>query len=134
MISGLRQIKSEDEYQLSSFDGFFRYFQDLMFTYLNSLYYSVAVMATLGDSKIIAEGGFTRLIVTFEVGTALSLTIFKIGEYHSQRSSAEMKAVEKRIINEVKKIDPNFKVDLEAGFLDRILMKFKTKYIRRRQA
>ena len=134
MISGLREIKADDKYDLFSFDGFFSYFQDLTFTYLNSLYYSVVVMATLGDSKIVVEGGFTRVIVAFEVGTALSLTIFKVGEYYSERSSAEAKETEGRILSEVQKINPSYTVDSEAGFLERTCMKLTIKFSRRRKA
>ena len=134
MISGLREIKPDGAYDLYSFDGFFDYFQDLTFTYLNSLYYSIVVMATLGDSKIVAEGGFTRIIVAFEVGVALSLTIFKIGEYYSERSSEEAKAREKRILNEVQSINPSYTVDPEAGFWERTFMKLTIKSSRRRKA
>ena len=133
MISGLREIKADNKYDLFSFDGFFSYFQDLTFTYLNSLYYSIVVMATLGDSKIVAEGGFTRIIVAFQVGTALSLTIFKIGEYYSERSSEEAKKTEGRILNEVQKINPNYTVDPEAGFWERTFMKLTIKSSRRRK-
>ncbi len=132
MISGLREIKTDDNYDLFSFDGFFSYFQDLTATYLNSLYYSIVVMATLGDSRIAAEGGFTRIIVVFEVGTALSLTIFKIGEYYSEYSSAEAKKIEGRILNEIKKINPSYPVVSEAGFWERIFMKLTIKLSRRR--
>jgi len=134
MISGLREIKAGENYDLFSFDGFFSYFQDLTFTYLNSLYYSIVVMTTLGDSKIVAEGGFTRIIVGFEVGTALSLTIFKIGEYYSERSSAEAKEIEVRILSEVQKINPSYTVNPEAGFWERTFMKLTIKSSRRRKA
>jgi hypothetical protein len=134
MISGVREIKPDAEYRLYSFDGFFSYFQDLVFTYLNSLYYSIVVMATLGDSKIVVEGGITRIIVAFEVGTALSLTIFKIGEYYSDRSSIEAKETEARIVSELKKITSNYAVDPEAGFWERTFMKLTIKSSRRRKS
>ena len=134
MISGLREIKADDKYDFLSLDGFFGYFLDLTFTYLNSLYYSMVVMATLGDSKIVAEGGFTRIIVAFEVGIALSLTIFKIGEYYSERSSAEAKETESRTLSEVQKINPSYTVDPQSGFWERTFMKLTIKSSRRRKA
>lgn len=133
MISGIREIKADENYDFLSFGGFFSYFQDITLTYLNSLYYSVVVMATLGDSKIVAEGAFTRVIVAFEVGTALSLTIFKIGEYYSERSSAEVKETEGRILSEIQKINPSYTVDSEAGFWERTFMKLTIKSSRRRK-
>ncbi|MEO9944723.1 hypothetical protein [Paraglaciecola sp.] len=102
MISGLREIKVEASYELNTLSGFFGYAQDLVSTYLNSLYYSIVVMSTLGDSKIIVEGGIPRFIIAFEVGAALSLTVFKIGEHYSKRSTLEAKATENRIIEAVK--------------------------------
>jgi hypothetical protein len=134
MISGLREIKAVDNYDLFSFDGFFSYFQDLTLTYLNSLYYSVVVMATLGDSKIVAEDGFSRIIIAFEVGAALSLTIFKIGEYYSERSSAEIMETERRILSEVQKINSSYTFDSEAGFWERTFMKLTIKSSRSRKA
>ncbi|MGM8224936.1 hypothetical protein ACSV5M_00040 [Cellvibrio sp. ARAG 10.3] len=134
MISGLREIKDGRAYDLHSFDGLFDYFQDLTFTYLNSVYYSIVVMATLGDSKIVAEGWFPRIIIAFEVGVALSLTIFKIGEYYSDRSSEEAKERERRIINEVQNINPSYIVHPEAGFWERTFMKLTIKSSRRRRA
>ena len=101
-ISGLRVIKEYSEYELYTFDGGFCYFQDLFNTYLNSIYYSVVVMGTIGDSNISVNGGFARFIVCFEVATALAITIFKIGEYFSEESSKEAKASEKRIIEAFK--------------------------------
>ena len=134
MISGLREIKPDAKYVLFSFNGFFRYFQDLAFTYMNSLYYSIVVMATLGDSEIIVKGGFTRIIVAFEVSTAISLTIFKIGEYYSELSSAEAKETENRIVSEVQKINPSYIVDPDAGFLERTFMKLTIKFSRHRKS
>lgn len=134
MISNLRHIKTKDCYNLLSIDGFLDYFLDLILTYLNSLYYSIVVMATLGDSKIIAEGIFTRIIIVFEVGTALSLTIFKIGEFFSERSSAETKKFERRILNEVQKINPSYIVDPKAGFWERTFMKLTIRARRRRKS
>lgn len=134
MISGLRVIKPDDSYELLSFNGFVRYFHDLTFTYLNSLYYSTVIMATLGDSKIIAEGVFTRMIVAFEVGVALSLTIFKIGEYYRELSVTEAKQTEQRIISEVKNVNLSFTVDPKAGFWERTFMKLTIKCSRRRKA
>lgn len=127
MLSGLRAIKPDSEYDLYSLKGSFAYFQDLSFTYLNSLYYSIVVMVTLGDSKIVVEGGITRLIVAFEVATALSLTIFKIGEYYRELSSKEARETESRIVDEVQKINPSYTVDPDAGFWERTFLKLTIK-------
>ncbi|MFJ5363481.1 hypothetical protein ACIPR9_00015 [Pectobacterium punjabense] len=105
LISGLRVIKPHSYYNMYSISGFYDYFFDVFSTYLNSIYYSIMVMATLGDSKIAAESGVSRLIIAFEVGTTLTITIFKIGEYYSEHSSQEAKASEERIINHIKNID-----------------------------
>lgn len=134
MLSGVRAIKPDSEYDLYSVQGSFTYFQDLSFTYLNSLYYSIVVMATLGDSKIVVEGGLTRLIVAFEVATAISLTIFKIGEYYRELSAKEAKETEGRIVTEVQKINPNYIVDPNAGFWERTFLKLTIKSSRRRKA
>ncbi|MDX1750351.1 MAG: ion channel [Methylophaga sp.] len=134
MLSGLREIKLDAEYELYSVEGFFTYFNDLIFTYLNSLYYSIVVMATLGDSKIVVEGSFTRLIVAFEVVTALTLTIFKIGEYYSELSAVASNQAENRIVSEVKKINPKYVVDPKAGFWERTFVKLTIKSGRSRKA
>lgn len=106
-ISGLRVIKADSEYDFNSFKGPVDYFIDIARTYLNSLYYSIVVMATIGDSTISAKGELPRLIIAFEVTTALTLTIFKIGTYYSEQSSNEARAIEHRIVNEIKKVTTN---------------------------
>lgn len=105
LISGLRVIKPHTHYNMHSIAGLYDYFFDVFSTYLNSFYYSIMIMATLGDSKIAAESGITRLIIAFEVGTSLSITIFKIGEYYSEHSSQEAKASEERIIHHIENIN-----------------------------
>ncbi|NHN37203.1 two pore domain potassium channel family protein [Pseudomaricurvus alcaniphilus] len=120
MISGLREIGPIEQYQIYTLDGCFTYFQDLIHTYLNSLYYSIVVMATLGDSNIVAEGGFTRIVVAFEVGTALTLTVFTLGEYYSGQSSLHSKAAENRIIEKIDELDPSYICGSSAGIFKRV--------------
>lgn len=107
-ISGLRVIKADSKYDFNSFKGPVDYFIDIARTYLNSLYYSIVVMATIGDSTISVKGELPRVIIAFEVTTALTLTIFKIGKYYSELSSNEAKATEDRIVNEIKKATNNY--------------------------
>ena len=105
-IYGIRAIKDFQSYQIYTFKGAFEYFKDLFDTYLNSIYYSVVVMGTLGDSVISVKGGLGRLIVGFEVATALSITVFKIGEHYSELSSREVKASEQKILEAVDRLKP----------------------------
>lgn len=131
MISGLRALKNEDKYDFFSFSGFMTYFNDLIFTYLNSLYYSVVVMTTLGDSKIVAEGGFTRIIIGLEVSTALTLTIFKIGDYYSKQSAREAKESETKIINQLERLQLGCELQKpQSHYQKRNLMKL-TKHLTR---
>lgn len=117
-ISGLRVIKADSEYDFNSFKGPVDYFIDIARTYLNSLYYSIVVMATIGDSTISVKGELPRVIIAFEVTTALTLTIFKIGTYYSEQSSNEAKATEYRIVNEIKKLTTNYPPSVtKCGFI-----------------
>ncbi|EKO3833953.1 hypothetical protein NTH52_004972 [Vibrio harveyi] len=124
-ISGLRAVKDYSHYELYTFDGAFEYFKDLFDTYLNSIYYSIVVMGTLGDSLIIVKGGFARFIVGFEVATALSITVFKVGEYFSDASSKETKASEDRIISEINRIKTGEFNSHLTGFLRRFYLWLK---------
>ena len=126
MIAGLREVEAEQVYNFQSLNGLMAYARDLVSTYLNSLYYSIVVMATLGDSTITAHGGLTRVIVAFEVATALSLTVFKIGGYYGERATLEAKQSESRIIRELQNVglgrpcQPLQTVDPAAGWWERL--------------
>lgn len=130
-ISGLRVIKAESEYDFNSFKGPIDYFIDIARTYLNSLYYSIVVMATIGDSTISVKGELPRVIIAFEVTTALTLTIFKIGKHYSKQSSHEAKATEDRIINEIKKVTNNYNHPAtKSGFINIVESLKKSNYIK----
>ncbi len=123
MISGLREIKEISEYGIYTFDGFSRYFKDVVNTYLNSVYYSIAVMSTLGDSKIVLEGGFARVIVAIQVVMTVSLTVFKIGEFYREQSSKEAKKSEARILDSVSNISKSGPLPSKQGLWSRVKMK-----------
>ncbi|QQG30193.1 hypothetical protein JFY74_09315 [Pectobacterium carotovorum] len=101
MISGIREVNASLDYDFYSLSGFYDYAKDIFNTYLNCVYYSVMIMATLGDSNIEASGGIAKLLVASEVGLTLTITIFKVGEYYSLRSSQEAQEMEKNIISRI---------------------------------
>ncbi|KFF70513.1 hypothetical protein IW01_10170 [Pectobacterium brasiliense] len=105
MISGIREVNASLNYDFYSFTGFYDYAKDIFITYLNCVYYSVMIMATLGDSNIEASGGIAKLLVASEVGLTLTITIFKVGEYYSLRSSQEALEMEKNIIRRIDSIN-----------------------------
>ncbi|WP_224553014.1 hypothetical protein [Pectobacterium versatile] len=101
VISGIREMELLVHYDFCSFNGFYNYAKDIFSTYLNCVYYSIMIMATLGDSNIEASGGIAKFLVASEVGVTLTITIFKIGEYYSLRASQETKEMEKNIIGKI---------------------------------
>ncbi|MCO7072095.1 hypothetical protein [Vibrio cholerae] len=125
VISGLRVMKDYNAYGLYTFEGAFDYFIDICHTYLNSIYYSVVVMGTLGDSVISVKGGFARFIVGFEVVTTLAITVFKIGEYFSDMSSREAKMSERIIVSEIQKLGMCSCNNRSYGVLKRSYVKLK---------
>nr|WP_321239370.1 ion channel [uncultured Tolumonas sp.] len=101
MISGLSEIHDITSYKLNSFNGLLSYFNDLVFTFINSIYYSIVVMATIGDSSVTLHNGFPRMLVAFEVAMTISLTVFKISSLYNKESSEDLLKLKNEIIKEI---------------------------------
>jgi|TARA_R110002110_G_scaffold60683_1_gene170642 hypothetical protein len=133
LISGLRQIEYYSYYEFYSLDGFLEYFQDMLFTYLNSLYYSVVVMATLGDSGVVVEHTVVRMLVASQVLILFSLTIFKIVEFYSENSYLETNRLEKNILRNIKDIKLCYNLDANSGFFEKVFFRLACKAQERRK-
>ncbi|MGP8294585.1 hypothetical protein ACT3XD_10435, partial [Halomonas sp. AOP7-B1-5] len=95
-----------------------------------SLYYSIVIMSTLGDSGIVIKNTFVRLIVVSQVIATLSLTIFKIVEHYSNHSLVEARMSELKILNEIKNINRDGLEDGKPRLLKELLRKIFNKHKR----
>ena len=103
MITGLRAMSphfSEDY----SFIGVIDYFNGLGFTFVNCIYYSLVVMATLGDSSIVLKDTLPRTIVMFQVGYTIWLTGYALANHFNNKSTEELKKVENNLKSEISHI------------------------------
>ncbi|MBE0464279.1 hypothetical protein [Halomonas colorata] len=130
LIRGLREIREYSNYKLYTVNGFFEYLHDVFLTYFNSLYYSIVIMSTLGDSGIVIKNTFVRLIVVSQVIATLSLTIFKIVEHYSNHSLVEARMSELKILNEIKNINRDGLEDGKPRLLKELLRKIFNKHKR----
>lgn len=124
LISGIRMIKLEGEYDFSSCNDWVEYISDIVKTYFNSLYYSVVVMVTLGDSSIIIKGYIVRFFVVAEVLSVLFVTLFKVTEYYdniSKNKHEDLKRVIKRLVDDEVSAKGSMVCDNTQGIISKII-------------
>lgn len=128
-ISGIRVIKAREEYDFNCYADMADYFLDIVKTYLNSLYYSIVVMVTLGDSSIIVKSHLVRFFVAAEVLSVLFITLFKVTSYYdgvSERKHEELKSLIKGAIDH-KKAQVSYKAERKRGVMYKIKKLFNKK-------
>ncbi|MCG9757130.1 potassium channel family protein, partial [Shewanella insulae] len=88
-ISGLHPIlETGKTYQDASLLAV--YYQ-IPYLFLDSIYYSVMVMTTLGDGSI-QPNNIMKMVVISHVGFTFYITVFGVAEYFSSQSSKEFKS------------------------------------------
>tara|TARA_R110001583_G_C5492736_1_gene394960 strand:- start:43 stop:681 length:639 start_codon:yes stop_codon:yes gene_type:complete len=66
-------------------------YKNIVSVFIESLYYSISIMTTLGDGTIKPQGIF-KLVVASHVAFTFVITVFGIAEYFSNESSKEVKS------------------------------------------
>ena len=103
MISGLRAMNPHFSHNYSLI-GVVEYFNGLGFTFVNCVYYSLVVMATLGDSSVVLKNTLPRTIVMFQVGYTIWLTGYALASHFSNKSTEEIKKVEENLTSQISHI------------------------------
>ncbi len=101
MLSGFRGYPG-GEFAIDGVVPLLNYIQGLLLTYFNSLYYSVVVMATLGDSGMSVTNIVPRMFVAAQLTITYSLIVFKLSEYFNSRAELAAKESEDRIVKSMR--------------------------------
>jgi hypothetical protein len=87
-ISGLYPILEVNQsYQTANL---FEVYSKLIHLFMDSIYYSVVIMTTLGDGSI-QPNNIMKMVVISHVGFTVYVTVFGVAEYFSNQSSKDLK-------------------------------------------
>ncbi|MEZ8631415.1 ion channel [Vibrio lentus] len=103
-ISGFTAILPEgNTYKFESAADYWVVFSNIFLVFLDSLYYSVSIMTTLGDGNIKPQH-IMKLVVASHVGFTFFITVFAVAEYFASQSNKE---IEKEFENLKKLLSQN---------------------------
>ncbi|WP_151194732.1 hypothetical protein [Methylophaga frappieri] len=94
IVFGISQVCMQSECYLNSLVQA----QSLVDAFMDSIYLSVLVMTTSGDSSIGVGEGWGRWLVIFQLFTTVYISLVGLANYFSHKSSRELADMEERVI------------------------------------